>query len=90
MDSNTAIGMDKPKISPLYDLMERIAQYQEDYQTPMPIALIKSIIIWELLDKEKAMVKDAFNFGGEYDENWDKAAEQFYHENYAGKIKFDE
>lgn len=82
--------MNKPKISPLHDLLERIQQYQEDHHSPMPIALIKSIIIWELLDKEKEMTKDAFNFGGEYDEKWDKAAEQFYEENYARKIKFDE
>ena len=82
--------MNKPKISPLHELLDRINQYQEDIQSPMPIGLVKSVIIWELLDKEKEMVKEAFNFDGDYDEKWDKYAEQFYEENYARPIQYDE
>jgi ElaB/YqjD/DUF883 family membrane-anchored ribosome-binding protein len=36
----------------------------------------------KLLKKEKQQIKDAFNFGGEYSEEWDKAADQYYHETY--------
>ena len=36
----------------------------------------------KLLKKEKQQIKDAFNFGGEYNEEWDRAAEQYYDETY--------
>jgi hypothetical protein len=36
----------------------------------------------ELLLLEKKAIKDAVNFGGQYDEVWEKIAEQYYNETY--------
>lgn len=43
------------------------------------------IVAQEFAEKEKEQIKSALNFGGEYDEKWDKIAEQYYHETFNTK-----
>jgi hypothetical protein len=62
------------------ELLELCKHYKATFQNPITKVIEK--IELELLEKEKQQIKDAFNFGGEYNEEWDKAAEQYYDETY--------
>ena len=62
------------------ELLELCKHYKATFQNPIGKVIEK--IELELMEKEKQQIKDAFNFGGEYSEEWDKAADQYYHETY--------
>jgi hypothetical protein len=43
------------------------------------------IVAKEFSEKEKEQIKSAINLGGEYDEKWDRIAEQYYNETFDTK-----
>jgi hypothetical protein len=83
MDSNTATGMKTPMQEHIEWMQEKLHILVEYRNMDLAVEVDECIQHAEsMLKKEKQMVKDAFNFGGEYNEEWDKAAEQYYDETY--------